>query len=50
MVLDAGDEAAVVRLEHEPGVGEQAEGRLEEATLVGDRQAEAVPHRSVPVG
>ena len=34
----------------EVGVGEQAECRFEEATLVGDRQAEAVPHRSLPVG
>ena len=50
VVLDARDEAAVVRLEHEPGVSQQAEGRLEQAALVGDRDPEALPHRSVPVG
>ena len=50
MVLDARDEAAVVLLEDEPGVVEQAERGLDEAALVRDGQAEALPHRSGPSG
>ena len=50
VVLDARDEAPVVLLEDQAGVVEQAEGGLEEAALVRDGEAEALPHRSVPSG
>ena len=49
-VLDARDEAAVVLLEDEAGVVEQLERRLDHPPLVGDGEAEALPHRSPPVG
>ena len=49
-VLDPGDQAAVVLLEDEPGVVQQEQGRLDQSALVGDRQAQAVSHRSVPAG
>jgi hypothetical protein len=51
VVLDAGDEGSVVLFEHQAGVAEQVDGRLDEATLVGDRQPEALGHRSAaPAG
>jgi hypothetical protein len=49
-VLHAGDERAVVLLEHEPGVVEQLDRRLDQPPLVGDGQAQALAHRSTPVG
>ena len=45
VVLDARHEAAVVLLEHEAGVVEQRQRRVDQAALVGDRQPEALPHR-----
>src|SRR3712207_6899408 len=39
--LDARDERPVVLLEHEARVAEQLDGRLDEAALVGDGEAEA---------
>ncbi len=50
VVLDACDEAAVVLLEDEAGIVEQAQGGLEEAALVRDGETETLPHRSVPSG
>ena len=44
-VLDARNEAAVMLLEHEAGVMEECERRIDESTLVGDGQAEAVVRR-----
>jgi hypothetical protein len=49
-VLDACDEAPVMLVEHEAGVVEESEGRFDETALVGNRETEALPHRSVPVG
>ena len=49
-VLDAGDEAPVVLVEDQPCVVEQRERRLDEPSLVGDGQTEALSHRSVPAG
>ena len=49
-VLDARDEAAVVLLEDEAGVVEQAQRRLDHPALVGHGQPEALPHRSAAVG
>ena len=46
MVLDPGDEAPVMLLEHEPGGVQQAQRRLDEAALVRDGEAEALPHFS----
>ncbi len=43
-VLDARDEAAVVLLEDEAGIVQQAQGRFDQAALVGDRQPEALVH------
>ena len=42
------DEAAVVLLEHEAGVVEQRQRRLDQAPLVGHGQPEALPHRPAP--
>ena len=50
VVLDARDEAPVVLLEHEAGVVEQAQGRLDQPALVRDGEPEALGHRSVAVG
>src|SRR5439155_22028110 len=50
VVLDARDKAAVALLEDEPGVVEEPEGRLDEAALVRDCEADPVPHRSAPAG
>ena len=44
MVLDAGHEAAVVLVEHEPGVVEEPQGRFDHPSLVRDGEAEALPH------
>jgi hypothetical protein len=37
-------------LEHEPGIVQQADRRLDKAALVGDREPEALPHRSFGTG
>ena len=50
VVLDARDEAPVMLLEDQAGIVQQAEGGLEETALVGDRETETLPHRSVPSG
>ena len=44
MVLDTGHEAAVVLVEHEPGVVEEPQGRFDHPSLVRDGEAEALPH------
>ena len=41
-VLDAGDEAAVVLVEHESRIVEKAKGRFDQPALVGDGQPQAV--------
>ena len=45
VVLDARHEAAVVLLEHEAGVVEERQRRVDEAALVRHREPEALPHR-----
>ena len=50
VVLDARDEAAVVLVEHESRIVEEAQGRFDQPALVGDGQPEAVSHRSTAVG
>ena len=50
VVLDARDEAAIVLLEHEARIVQQAERRLDQPALVGDGETESLPHRSVPAG
>ena len=49
-VLDEGHEAPVVLLEDEAGVVQEAQGRLDQAALVRDRQAQAAGHRSPATG
>ena len=46
-VADARDETAFVILEHEPGVAEQRDSRLDQAALVRDRQAKPTRGRGV---
>ena len=50
VVLDEGDEAPVVLLEDEAGIVQQAQRRIDEAALVGDREAQATGHRSPATG
>ncbi len=45
-VLNPRHEAAVVFLEHEPGIVEQGERRLDEPALVRDCQAQTFAHQS----
>ena len=50
VVLDERDEAAVVLLEDEAGVVEQAQGRLDHPALVRDGEPQASAHRSPATG
>ena len=47
MVLDSRHETAVVLLEHQAGVVEQGQGRVDEPALVRDGEAEALAHQAV---
>jgi hypothetical protein len=49
-VLDASHQRAIVLFEDQPGVTQELHRRVDEAALVGDGEAEAVPHLSVPTG
>ena len=44
VVLDTRHEAAVVLIEHEPGVVKEPKGGFDHPTLVRDREAQALPH------
>ena len=50
VVLDQRDQASVVLLEHQAGVMQQPQRRLDEPALVGDREAQAAGHRSPATG
>jgi hypothetical protein len=50
VVLDAGNQAAIVLVEDQAGVVEQPQGGFDHPSLVRDGEAEALPHRSTAVG
>ena len=50
VVLDQGDQASVVLLEHQAGVVQQPQRRFDEPALVGDREAQSAGHRSTATG
>ena len=50
VVLDEGDKAPVVLLEHEARVMEQAQGRFDHPALVRDGESQATAHRSPAIG
>ncbi len=49
-VLDMGHEPSIVLVEEHPGIAQEGDARFREPALVGDREAEALGHRSEPTG